>query len=206
MELLLDDGRRIEDDWQIYDGKELGGEAVSSGNTVTGWRAFRVPDNGEYKDIIIEPIADSPLRARLPAPVNGYEVEQPWQVLEDGLEFQSIPKLRDALAKRGLNSRLASHLRDGDNSFLFIEICKDVAVTFNTDEFLHQNRDVILNTVHVSANYLLDGELLTFDISDCESFSVYSVTVIFGKSNMHAIKAGSLSDVQILNSAFVAFD
>jgi hypothetical protein len=125
----------------------------------------------------------------LPEPVNGFEVEQPWQVMKDGLEFQSIPKLRDALAKRGL-----------------IEICKDIAITFREDEFLRQNREVILNTVHTAANYLLEDELLNFNISDCESFSVYSVTVIFGNSDMRDIKVGNFSDAQILNSAYVAFD
>jgi len=206
LELLLDGGRRIDDDWRIYDGEQLGGEAVASGNTVTGWRVFRVPDNGEYEDIIIDPITDSPLCAGLPESVNGYEIEQPWQVLEGDMEFQAAPKLRDALAKRGLVSLSTSHLRDGSNTFLFIEICKDVSVTFSEDEFLRQNREVILNTVSTAANYVLQGELLNFSISDCESFSVYKVTVIFGENDMRDIKAGNFSDAQILSSAFVSFD
>lgn len=101
LELMLVDGRRVDDEWHIYDMPELGEKDVASGNTVTGWRAFRMPDNGEIAQLVINPFGAPSLYAALPTSVNGYQVTQPWQELEPGTQVQLVPGLRRALLEAG---------------------------------------------------------------------------------------------------------
>jgi hypothetical protein len=213
LELELEDGRRVEDDWSLYDARWLGEEDVAGGESTIGWRVFRVPQSAQLKSLVIEPYSETVTYvAQLPEAVDGYTVSQSWQELDDG-RIQLIPALRRRLQQQGIvaanvmrtefNSDSSGSPVDGG---LYLELCTDTSFHFDEDEAIAEHRTLILNTLTEAVDYHRGGELLLLNINDCSSFSVSEINVGFRDTDLSSWQRGSMSDTELLRRAIVTLD
>lgn len=213
LELELQDGRKVDDDWSIYDAPWLGEEDAVGGESTTGWRVFRVPQNAGLKNLVVEPYSETvSYLVELPEAVDGYAASHPWLELDDG-RMQLIPALRRRLQERDIvaasvvrtefSSEGSSSSVDGG---LYLELCTDTSFHFDEDEAVAEHRTLILDTLREAVDYHRGGELLLLNINDCSSFSISKINVGFSDTDLSRWQRGSSSDADLLRRAIVTLD
>lgn len=213
LELELEDGRRVEDDWSLYDAPWLGKEDVAGGESTTGWRVFRVPQNAQLKYLVIEPYSETATYlVELPEAVDGYTASHPWLELDSG-RMQLVPALRQRLQDQDIVAAQVARFESSSNGSslsvdggLYLELCADTSFHFDEDEALEEHRTLILNTLREAVEYHRGGELLILNINDCSFFSISEITVGFRDTDLGAWQRGSMSDTELLRRAIVTLD
>jgi hypothetical protein len=203
LELLLEDGRRIEDDWCFGVAPRLGEEDVAAGRSVQGWRAFRVADDGEISSLMIDPWEGPTLYAALPTALHGYEVSHDWIEVESG-RLQIVPALRrdleDAKLDVGVTARILT--KDGERG-LQAQICEESSVYFDEEKALDDHAQVALGVARLAAKHRLQDEMLLLRFGDCSPFSFTEVQIAFRSEDLHMWEVGSYRDNELLQRAFV---
>lgn len=212
LELELEDGRRVDDDWSLYDAPRLGGEAAAGGGSATGWRVFRVPEGVQLRYLIVNPYGDdTSYQVELPEPINGYTVSHPWVEIDNG-RVQFIPALRQHLQEQGIVAAMVIRLEStsggsssATNKSLALELCTDVSFFLDESEVLDEHETLILNTLREAINYHQRGELLLLRISDC-SFLPSEAVVGFSNTDINRWRQGAITDAELLRHAIVSLD
>lgn len=205
-ELLLEDGRTVDDDWCIVDAPQLGKEDVVGGGTVEGWRVFRVPDDGSIQSLVIAPSQGPVLYAGLPTAEDGYHATHDWRD-RDGFKSQIVPLLRQELEALGLDPGLVVHSEvDDATTMLQVEICEEVSVYFDEEKALDDHTQVVLDVMPLATKYTIQEEHLLLRFGDCSSFSVTELQIGFRSSDLELWKSGSIWDDELLDRALIELD
>lgn len=206
LELLLADGRQVEDDWVLYDAPQLGGEDISGGATATGWRVFRVPEGAELEALVVEPFSgEEVFHVQLPASLDGYAVSHPPRMLDSGISVQLIPGLRRALSTTGIQAALVGRVESENGSGVGVEVCTETTFYFDEEEALDEHRQTLLDVVERAVEYLQDGENLAVTMNDC-SLSMSNVMFLFEYQDLDRWRRREYTDAQLLYRTRVSLD
>lgn len=208
LELLLADGRQVDDDWAIHDAPELGYEDVSGGATTTGWRVFRVPEDVELSALVVEPFSgEEVFHVQLPTPRDGFAVAHPPMVLDSGGSSRLIPGLRQALSSAGVQAPIVARFENDSGSGVGIDMCAETTFYFDEDEALEENRRALLDVAEVAVEYLEGGDYLVVIMSDCSSISsLSSATFILDYQDLNRWRRREYTDQQLLHRVLISLD
>ena len=204
--LILDDGRRVDDDYALYDALDLGEEDAAGGRVVSGWRVFRVPESTKPEVLAVAPFGEEKeYQIRLPESADGFLSNQAWFELDGGGRVRSLPGLRRQLSEQGYDVAIAQQLETDDSAALVVEICTESSLYFDKDDALSDHSDLILNVLRVSRNFRRGGEHLMINVSDCGAFSP-EVLFFFPSDDLRAWQGGNLSESALLGRALITLD
>ena len=206
LELLLEDGRRVDDDWSITDADRLGSEEVVAGGSVAGWRVFMVPDASTIKGVVIDPFSGREQLAGLPLAMDGYEIEHAWRPGEGSSDAQIVPALRQDLRAEGFDVGYVFRGRTDEGTFLSVEICKDTDYYFDESDALDDHRQILLDVADYWRTYGAGGRMLLITVNDCSSFTISKVAFGLEGGELDRWLRGDLTDELLLGEARILID
>ena len=165
LELVLADGRTVEEKVVPMTEAWMGAEQVAGGSTVSGWITFEVPEGAEVQVLKITPFEkNSAIHAALPEPVNGYEIEFPWQTSSDGSESRELPALRRDMENAGFPMIWAGYYREEGQTGLFVTMYTEELFFFEDGDAVEEARPALLAAADLWPTYQGDADYLTVEL------------------------------------------
>lgn len=204
LELLLEDGRLVEDDeFTVYDAPHLGDDDVASGRKVTGWRVFHVPQDAELDSLIVKPFGGQVLKGELPGQVDGFEMQYGWEETES-TPFQLVAGLRRDLIDLGYDPRWVIRLDFEGEPGLTVNLCEDVSFYIDDRDAIDDYEREIIDVVQAVRGYREFGEDLYLAVGDCSSLASRTVTFIMAGDDLERLDRNQLSRTEFLDRLYVS--
>lgn len=172
LELVLADRRVVEEGFVPLTEAWMGEEEVVGGSTVTGWITFEVPAGTEIQALKITPFKESDaildmsgaVHAVLPAPIDGYTIEFPWQSASDGSESRELPALRHDIEDAGFPMIWAGYYREEGETGLFVTMYTEELFFFEDSDAVKEARPALLTAADLWSTYGGDADYLTVEL------------------------------------------
>ena len=172
LELVLADGRLVEEKVVPMTEAWMGEEEVVGNSTISGWITFEVPKGTAVQALKITPFEDSDaildmsgaVHAALPEPVDGYTIEFPWQTYSDGSESRELPALRRDMEDAGYPMIWAGYYREESETGLFVTMYTEELFFFEDGDAVEEARLALLAAADLWPTYQGDASYLTVEL------------------------------------------
>lgn len=172
LELVLADGRTVEEKVVPMTEAWMGAEQVAGGSTVSGWITFEVPTGTDVQALKIMPFEESDaildlggaVHAALPAPVDGYTIEFPWQTSSGGSESRELPALRRDMENAGFPMIWAGYYREEGETGLFVTMYTEELFFFEDSDAVEEARPALLAAADLWPTYQGEADYLTVEL------------------------------------------
>lgn len=167
LELVLGDGRVVREGfvpmWEAW----LGDEEIVGGGTVTGWVTFEVPTNIEIQALKITPFEkSSAFHGALPAPVDGYSIQPPWETLSNDRQVKELPALRRDMENAGFDMRWAELYQVDGETGLYVILYTEELFFFEDSEAVLAAQDALLTAADLWSDYSSEADYLAVELSN----------------------------------------
>jgi hypothetical protein len=171
LELVLEDGQVVEEDFAPFQAVWLGDEEVTGGATVTGWITFQVPTNAAAQALRIIPFEqETEYHGALPAPVDGFSVATEWETTSDGGEERELPALRRDMENAGFDIYWAGLYQADGETGVYVTIYTGSLFFLEDGDAVLEAQDALLAAVELwnthSGEAIYLGIELGNDLSD----------------------------------------
>ncbi len=190
LELVLADGRTVEEGFVPMREAWMGEEEVVGGLAVVGWVTFEVPADAAIRALKVTPFEkDSAVYAALPAPVDGYTIEFPWHTYSDGSQSQELPALRRDMEDAGFQMIWAGLYRVEGETGLYVTTYTEELFFFEDSDAVEEAQPALLAAVDLWPAYHGSADYMTVELwNDLSEETVALVGV--DKADIDAFLAG----------------
>ncbi len=154
LDLVLEDGRVVEEGFVPFFAPWMGEEDVAGGATVRGWITFEVPEGAQVAALKITPFeTEDEIHGALPAPVDGYTLDLPWVTYDDGSEEKELPALRRDMEEAGFEMLWAGLYRSEGETGLYVTVYTSELFFFDEAAAVEGARAALLQAVELWGEY-----------------------------------------------------
>jgi hypothetical protein len=209
LELVLDDGRIVEENHAPYWETWLGEQAVAGGGTINGWVVFEVPVGVNVKAFKVTAFEDGTevlgaesVHGALPAAVDGFTITQAWKPLDGGGEELAIPTFRRELEQAGFVMLWAGLYRDSGDTGLYLTTLTDDLFFFDDAAAIAEAQPALLAAAPSWPAYKQDATYLAVDMGNTITDKIIA-TVGADAADVEAYLSGSLDEAAFMQRWWV---